>query len=337
MSQLAKYESLFKDLIKDNEQYIVFYNNKAIKNNINSDILDLSCSDIFDPFDVCNVKRSQAEENIIKETPFSTCIHINKGVDLKVIFINDTKVASNIIFDVNENTTSTVYAMYLNVNEEYKTVVDIALERKAIFNYTSIQLCKKELSEITNAYLGNDAELYYNSLLTNSSQVSNNFNTFLYGKNACVYVNNSIINTTGFLQEYNFKVYHWNEFTNSELINYAICKNNSILNINSDGIIKQGCSESVINQKSKGIILDLHSSIFANPNLEIDEYDVIANHGASIGAIDDNDLYYLMSRGLSKEESERLIVIAYINPMIQTIKDELIKNYIEKALKKIIY
>lgn len=337
MNQLAKYESLVKELIKDSEQYIIFYNNKAIKNNINDNLIDLSCSELFDPFDVCGIKRSQVEESIIKQAHFSTCIHINKGVTLKVIFINDVPAASNIVFDVNENTNSTVYAVYLNVNEGYKTVVDIALERKAVFNYTSIQLCQKELEEITNAYLDNDAVLYYNSLLTNNHQVKNNCNTFLYGNNASVYANNSIINTTGLLQEYNFKVYHWNEFTNSQLINYAICKNNSILNINSDGIIKQGCSKSIINQKSKGIILDLHSAIFANPNLEIDEYDVVANHGASIGAIDDNDLYYLMSRGLTKEESERLIVIAYINPMMQTINDELIKNYVEKVLTKIVY
>ena len=82
------------------------------------------------------------------------------------------------------------------------------------------------------------------------------------------------------------------------------------------------------------IILDLTSAISANPLLQIDEFDVEANHGASIGAIDDEDLYYLMSRGLTKTQSEQLIVTGYMNPIISKINDELIKNYIAHLIEK---
>ena len=89
--------------------------------------------------------------------------------------------------------------------------------------------------------------------------------------------------------------------------------------------------------KSKGIILDLTSAISANPLLQIDEFDVEANHGASIGAIDDEDLYYLMSRGLTKAQSEQLIVSGYMQPILSKMNEEQLQKYasflIENKLK----
>ena len=156
----------------------------------------------------------------------------------------------------------------------------------------------------------------------------------MYKPLSYVTVNNSIINSTSLTQRYDYNVYHLYQDTTSQLVNYAICKDSSELNINSNGIIKKGCAKSKLSQKSKGIILDLTSAISANPLLQIDEYDVEANHGASIGAIDDEDLYYLMSRGLTKSQSEQLIVTGYMNPIISKINDELVKNYIAQLIDK---
>jgi Fe-S cluster assembly protein SufD len=150
-------------------------------------------------------------------------------------------------------------------------------------------------------------------------------------------LNNAIINNTSLVQAYDFNVYHLNKDSESTLTNYAICKDSSTLKINSNGIIKQGCSKSKIMQKSKGIILDLTSAISANPLLQIDEFDVEANHGASIGAIDDEDLYYLMSRGLTKSQSEQLIVSGYMQPILSKMNEEQLQKYasflIENKLK----
>ena len=79
--------------------------------------------------------------------------------------------------------------------------------------------------------------------------------------------------------------------------------------------------------------MDLHSSITGIPILEIDENEVNAHHGAAIGAIDEEELYYLMSRGLTREVSERLIVTTLIAPYYQNIKDEKILAYIHQEIE----
>lgn len=337
MGHFQDYEKNINELLNENDSYLVLYNGKAIRRNVNDDEVEVFYDDSFDPYEICERKRTNIERDIVVKSPFTITIHIIKQVKLKVIIINDTLEYSNIVYNINENTKAEIVKIYLDVQVKHQALVDIELEQNASLKYTSIQICKKEFKEILNAYLDEDASFASNTLQANKDIVNNESNVYLYGLHANAIINNSIINATGLTQNYNYNVYHWYNETTSELKNYAISKNTSSLNVNSNGLIKKGCAKSVINQKSRGIILDLHSTISANPLLQIDEYDVVANHGASIGAIDDEDLYYLMSRGLTKDESERLIVVAYIDPMIKNVDDETITNYINKTITSVVY
>ena len=67
----------------------------------------------------------------------------------------------------------------------------------------------------------------------------------------------------------------------------------------------------------------------ANPILLIDENDVTAGHAASIGQVDPEDMYYLMSRGLDKATAERLVVRGFLGSVIveipvKEVRDEMI-------------
>ncbi|HRF71073.1 MAG TPA: SufD family Fe-S cluster assembly protein, partial [Candidatus Pelethenecus sp.] len=63
-------------------------------------------------------------------------------------------------------------------------------------------------------------------------------------------------------------------------------------------------------------------------------YDVIANHGASIGKMSDESLFYLMSRGLSKQEAFLLILEGIIAPFMNQIPDASLKNEINGKIEK---
>ena len=78
-----------------------------------------------------------------------------------------------------------------------------------------------------------------------------------------------------------------------------------------------------------GVVMDHANILFdttSKPILLIDEYDVVANHGASIGKMSDECLFYLMSRGLSKQEAFFLILEGIIRPFIDKIVDEELKQ-----------
>ena len=82
--------------------------------------------------------------------------------------------------------------------------------------------------------------------------------------------------------------------------------------------------------------MDDKSKISSLPILLIDEYDSMANHGAAIGKMSDDELFYLMSRGLSKEEAFMLIINGIIRPFVNNIIDEKLKEEINNKIESMI-
>ncbi|HNZ50099.1 MAG TPA: SufD family Fe-S cluster assembly protein [Bacilli bacterium] len=152
--------------------------------------------------------------------------------------------------------------------------------------------------------------------------------TKLAGELASVHHKNVIINSSGYEQDFHLSVSHEQAKTLSSLQNYGIANHQSLLKIFTNGIIAKKAIASDLKQKAKGLILDEKSQISANPWLEINEHDCLASHGASIGAIDDQELYYLMSRGLTKEQSEKLIINGFIWPLISEVPAGKLRSYI---------
>lgn len=68
------------------------------------------------------------------------------------------------------------------------------------------------------------------------------------------------------------------------------------------------------------------------PSLQIDANDVKASHGATVGQIDEEQLFYLMARGLSREQSEYLIVNGFFEPLIDKIADNEYKEIFRAAV-----
>ena len=60
----------------------------------------------------------------------------------------------------------------------------------------------------------------------------------------------------------------------------------------------------------------------------------MASHGAGIGAIDEEDLYYLMSRGLSRADSSKLIIAGFTYPVIDAFPDGEIKEFVIETINK---
>ena len=93
---------------------------------------------------------------------------------------------------------------------------------------------------------------------------------------------------------------------------------------------------SVSSETIKGVILGEKSRIIAEPILIIGCEDVHAAHGCAIGTLDDNEIYYLMSRGLSKSDAIKMIISSFIVPVLKHSKDEEYNNTIMSYLEKTI-
>jgi Fe-S cluster assembly protein SufD len=85
-------------------------------------------------------------------------------------------------------------------------------------------------------------------------------------------------------------------------------------------------------QKNRNLLLSDDARIDAIPNLEIRANDVKCSHGASVGQVGVEELFYLMSRGLPRADAERLLVEAFFEDLIGNITSEFVRDYVRSAL-----
>ena len=87
-------------------------------------------------------------------------------------------------------------------------------------------------------------------------------------------------------------------------------------------------------QLSKALLLDDNVEFNAKPELEIYADDVKCSHGSSSGNIDEDSLHYLMTRGLNRNDSIKLLIKGFLNDVIEFIKNPSIKKFIESKLEQ---
>jgi len=110
--------------------------------------------------------------------------------------------------------------------------------------------------------------------------------------------------------------------TFGDMTNIGIANKSGRILLNGVEKIEKGMKNANAFQTLKGIITSDKAVVEVNPILLIDEYDVKAGHGATIGRIEEEQLYYLQSRGLNRAEAEKLIINGFLKPVIDEIDDE---------------
>jgi len=90
-------------------------------------------------------------------------------------------------------------------------------------------------------------------------------------------------------------------------------------------------------QNSKAILLHEKAYMASKPQLEIYIDELEASHGATTGQLDAKQLFYLQSRGISYVEARKMLVIAFANTLIETVKDTRQQERIKSAFEEVFY
>ena len=212
--------------------------------------------------------------------------------------------------------------------DKLNEVIEIFLKEDEALTYYALD----KVNQKRVFHLASNARLVYYEL--NTKPLESNLEVLLEGEGASFEAKTL---TIGAADKYSYiqNVIHNEKHTNSNITNFAIGLNNSNVNFDTTGKINKGMSGSDCRQLSKGIIISDDATITSEPILLIDEYDVFAAHGASIGKMSDEEMFYLMSRGLSKDEALTLIVNGLIEPFLEKLGKENQEKY-EEIINKII-
>ncbi|MAG02244.1 Fe-S cluster assembly protein SufB [Candidatus Pacearchaeota archaeon] len=126
----------------------------------------------------------------------------------------------------------------------------------------------------------------------------------------------------GQYQDTGCKVYHLAPNTSSSVLSKGISIDGGISSYRGIVDIKKGAVNSKSNVRCDGLMLDNKSKALTTPSMDVHENDVKVAHEAAVGKVEEDQLFYLMSRGLSEDEAIKLIVAGYIEPLIKELPME---------------
>lgn len=175
-------------------------------------------------------------------------------------------------------------------------------------NYTCINLF--EYSNNDDISVNNKYILYRNSSLIVSKFYCNNnttekINVYLKDYKANIKYNFSSISNNN--DNYIINIYHESDNTSSDIFNRTVAKENSGNFFDINSYVDNGIKNCYLNQQTKIITLgDSNNKI--NPNMFIGEETTTAVHSSVIGSISEDDLFYMMSRGIDYKNGVNLIV-----------------------------
>ena len=169
-------------------------------------------------------------------------------------------------------------------------------------------------------------------LSAGSDFLKNEINCNLNGKYSSAFVNGIFSLMNNQQHEIRTTINHLTEYTKS----YQLIK--SVLGKESKAVYQGKILVNSIAQKtdgyqlSKAILLDKSSEFNAKPELEIYADDVKCSHGSSSGSLDENSIFYLMSRGLDYKQSKELLINGFVLDVIEKITDNEIKNLVKSIM-----
>ena len=97
-------------------------------------------------------------------------------------------------------------------------------------------------------------------------------------------------------------------------------------------MVRKNAQKTLAYQKSNNILLSDDAKMDTKPQLEIYADDVKCSHGAAIGQIDENALFYLQSRGISRKEARLMLMFGFAHEVIQNIKIEPLKERMDNLV-----
>lgn len=253
----------------------------------------------------------------------------NQVIDGPVKVIIKDYNEDKFIIDIKENTQINLFLEYLvSDKKEFNPVLEINLGKNAHVKYffmceTSSE--KLELKHIINQ--DNDSNLLQIGTFVNNN-ININWEVNLNGRGASINIQNLLLSSKNESQSISCHLTHHAPNTNADMNLIGAASDQGVVKLNGLATINQGMKGSNAFQTLKGIILSEKAQIDVNPILIIDEFDISAGHAATVGKVDEEQLYYLQSRGLDKISATKLIVKGFLTPVIALIDDEVIQEHL---------
>lgn len=99
-------------------------------------------------------------------------------------------------------------------------------------------------------------------------------------------------------------------------------------------LVRPGAQNTNSQQTNRNLCATREARMYTQPQLEIYADDVRCSHGATVGQLDDNALFYMRARGISEKEARLLLMFAFVNEVVDTIRLDALKDRLHHLVEK---
>jgi len=248
----------------------------------------------------------------------------SKNINLRLDFLLEKNSSLKIIDMFNDKSEKN----FINIFYNFELSQDSILKNYKIdkIENNNIKYSYNNIEQDTNSI----SETFV--LSSGSNFTKNEFNCNLNGKYSSAFINGIISLKKIQHHEIKSNINHLIDNTKS----YQLIK--SVLEEDSKGVyqgkifVNSKAQKTDGYQLSKAILLNETSEFNAKPELEIYADDVKCSHGSASGSLNENSIFYLMSRGLNYREAKELLINGFLLDVVEKITDSEVKNLIKNMI-----
>ena len=316
-----------------NENIAIYSLSESIKNN-NCNIKDIiknEKNDYRNPFIDLNNSNNGVLIHIKHNSNINSPIKIkfncgknleNKFINNKIFILIDEDVEATIFFNEQFNEICYLNSLLRIFIKKNSTLNFIHHSQKLystqIFNF----LCSIQENSILNLF----------PIDIKGKLIKKNYYISLMDKNStCNYDSLNLLSSSNHIDNY-ILINHIKNNTYSSVNQKSILLEKSKSIFYAKAIIQKNSSNSEVEQNNNNLLLSDTAKVHSNPQLEIYNNDVKCAHGSTTGALNDEILFYMRSRGLKKSDCKKIILYGFTNQIIDKINNNNIKNAINEKV-----
>lgn len=237
---------------------------------------------------------------------------------------------------VDENAQATFIENFLTIGENHSLtngVTEVAVATAANVDHYKLQNETENISQVmTTQVVQADNSFYSNTTITTGGGVIRNNLNIALGEHCETYMNGLYVTKGKTHVDNHTVVDHKMPNSESHELYKGLLDGKSTGVFNGKIFVRQDAQKTNAFQSNKNILISEGATVETKPQLEIWADDVSCSHGCTVGALDEDPLFYLRARGISEDKARALLMFAFAGDILERIKPEAVKAYVEKTI-----
>lgn len=223
-----------------------------------------------------------------------------------------------------------------NVNFLSTQVVEVFAGENAVFDLYELEETHDSTVRFSNLYVRQEAgsNVLLNGMTLHNGTTRNTTEVTLAGRGAEINLcGMAIADRNEQVDNHTFIDHQVPDCTSNELFKYVL-DHQATGAFAGKVLVREGAQRTCSQQTNRNICATREARMYTQPQLEIYADDVKCSHGATVGQLDENALFYMQQRGISLQEARLLLMFAFVNEVVDQIRMEALKDRLHLLVEK---